>query len=99
MQDKLTVFSLFFFRERGLESQVLLKVSKKASNKVKVPSSFEDDLAMSVGSATTLSFMMLFRSHSSRQRRVSPMTDQPMELWFGYFCIVLPRRVNMTIFC
>lgn len=31
-----------------------------------------------VGSATTLSSMMLFRSHSSRQRKVSLMTDQPM---------------------
>lgn len=48
-----------------------------------------------VGSATTLSSMMLFRSHSSRQRKVSLMTDQPMELWFGYFCMVLPRTLQI----
>lgn len=23
------------------------------------------------------------------------MTDQPMELWFGYFCMVLPRTLQI----
>lgn len=64
----------------------------------KEASSFDDDLAMSVGSATTLSYMMQFRSHSSRQRKVSLMTDQPMELWFGYFCMVLPRTLQIGYF-
>lgn len=61
-------------------------------------SSFEDDLAMSVGLATTPSSMMQFRSHSSRQRKVSLMTDQPMELWFGYFCMVLSRTLHIGYF-
>lgn len=46
-------------------------------------------------SATTLYYMMQFRSHSSRQRKLSLMTDQPMELWFGHFCMVLPRTLQI----
>lgn len=32
---------------------------------------------------------------SSALRNVSLMTDQPMELWFGYFCMVLPRTLQI----